>query len=933
MKNFYTFLLLLVLSINAIGQTPVMTLTSSKAVGSTISLKLISKTNNTPVQIDFGDGVPKTYTINSSTTVIEEILKGSKIINIYGNGIVVLSCAYCNLTEIDVSKNPELEQLVCYENQLTSLDVSKNTALDWLDCSGNKLSSLDVTQNTSLTVLRCSGNKLTTLDVSKIIYLIILYCGDNKLASLDVSKCLNLEALFCDNNLLTSIDISKNTKIESLGCEKNKLSFATLPLKQAGWSSYVYAPQQPISINKNLSADAVIDLSGQFSINGTISGYIWKTKGGKTLVNGTDYSLSGGKTTFLKGQSDSVYCEITNATFPDFTGDKVLKTTCVGFSKISMSTSKAVGSKISFDLSVTTANTSILVDFGDGNPVPCTIDKSHLISGTLVKSQTVHIYATGFNSFSCRGSQLTILDVSNAVGLVSLLCDDNQLTALDVSKNTKLGVIYCGRNQLATLNVKNNTALYNLQCEDNQLSELDVTKNLKLNLLVCENNRINALDLSQHTLLTSIYCRNNKIKILDVSKNTALDNLQCGNNELTALDVSNNTKLGIFYCNDNQLTTLKISNNAPFNSGFVCSYNQLNFSTIPIPKASWPNYYYDNQKPVAIVKSLAYGAMLDLSSQLTINGNTTIYKWRTKGGTTLAEGTDYTLTGGKTVFLKGQNDSVYCEMTNATFPAFTAGTPLKTTYTKILKDVQTITFSELPAKKANDTPFNVSASASSGLPVTFVSSDPSAASINGATVTILKGGSVTITATQVGDDTWETVSASQTLNISKVDQTITFETLPEKKANDAPFELTATASSSLQVAYTSSDPSVASITGNTVTILKAGTINITAAQSGNNSWNPAQSITQALSITPVTAIGRGKDDLFTVYPNPSADMLYFKGNGSDNMRVSIYNLLGTKVWIGIVNDKKVDISQLPAGVYILKMSSNKETQTIRFVKQ
>ena len=43
---------------------------------------------------------------------------------------------------------------------------------------------------------------------------------------------------------------------------------------------------------------------------------------------GTDFTLIGGKTVLLKSQTDSVYCEMTNTTFPDFNGGNVLKTTC-----------------------------------------------------------------------------------------------------------------------------------------------------------------------------------------------------------------------------------------------------------------------------------------------------------------------------------------------------------------------------------------------------------------------------------------------------------------------------------------------------------------------------------------------------------------------------------------------------------------------------
>ena len=150
---------------------------------------------------------------------------------------------------------------------------------------------------------------------------------------------------------------------------------------------------------------------------------------------------------------------------------------------------------------------------------------------------------------------------------------------------------------------------------------------------------------------------------------------------------------------------------------------------------------------------------------------------------------------------------------------------------------------------------------------------------------------------------------------------------------DAAFELTATASSGLPVSYTSSDPLVASISGSTVTILRAGTVTITATQAGNDNWNPATE-EQTLTITPATIIGDEKEDMFSVYPNPTTDMLYFKGEGSENMNVLIFNIVGMKAWRGIVKEHSIDVSELSTGVYILKISSkNKEDRIIRFIKQ
>lgn len=67
---------------------------------------------------------------------------------------------------------------------------------------------------------------------------------------------------------------------------------------------------------------------------------------------------------------------------------------------------------------------------------------------------------------------------------------------------------------------------------------------------------------------------------------------------------------------------------------------------------------------------------------------------------------------------------------------------------------QSISFAELPEKHLQSEPFELDATASSGLPVTFSSSDPQVASIDGKVVTIKAVGETTITAHQEGDDTY-----------------------------------------------------------------------------------------------------------------------------------------------------------------------------------
>ena len=85
-------------------------------------------------------------------------------------------------------------------------------------------------------------------------------------------------------------------------------------------------------------------------------------------------------------------------------------------------------------------------------------------------------------------------------------------------------------------------------------------------------------------------------------------------------------------------------------------------------------------------------------------------------------------------------------------------------------------------------------------------------------------------------------------SITKCDQNITFGSLANKTFGDANFNLNATANSGLEVNYVSSNTDVATISGNTVTIVGAGNTNITASQAGNAKYNAATDVVQNLVV-------------------------------------------------------------------------------------
>ena len=116
-------------------------------------------------------------------------------------------------------------------------------------------------------------------------------------------------------------------------------------------------------------------------------------------------------------------------------------------------------------------------------------------------------------------------------------------------------------------------------------------------------------------------------------------------------------------------------------------------------------------------------------------------------------------------------------------------------------------------------------------------------------------------------------------------QTISFGALAAKTYGNAPFALTATASSGLTVTYVSSDPLVASISGTNVTILKAGSTTITASQVGNGSFSAATPVAQLLMVNAPSYSGWATDPAQGLTPGVN------DGSSNDPDRDGITNLL------------------------------------------
>ena len=124
--------------------------------------------------------------------------------------------------------------------------------------------------------------------------------------------------------------------------------------------------------------------------------------------------------------------------------------------------------------------------------------------------------------------------------------------------------------------------------------------------------------------------------------------------------------------------------------------------------------------------------------------------------------------------------------------------------------------------------------------------------------------SVKITVTDSTKPTAQSATAnlSITVNAALTAQTIAFAN-PGSQTVGTPLTLSATASSGLQVAFSSTTASVCTVSGTTATFLAIGTCSITASQSGNAIYAAATPVSQSFT---VNAAGKPTITSFTASP-------------------------------------------------------------------
>lgn len=648
-------------------------------------------------KIDFGDGTLKSVAITSENPTQPNV-SGQRAS--HGNitvwlpqdqTVTAFAIDSVSVSSIDLSNLASLRSLAITHASLYNIDLGYNSKLQQLDLSNNNLSRLSLKGasyyyfKSMLTDINVSYNALDTLgydniyavrsldishnNFSEIVLkdadnLRSLNAADNRLAMLQLSHSDSIGYLNVADNQLSSIYVPAEAPLSYYNISGNKFSLADMPdrfgLDEA---HFIYAPQQELPIAT--SSPGVNLADQQLTIDGHTTQFVWKTTGGTTLVEGSDYTISNGNTKFINLNVGKVYCEISHAAYPAFSGDNVLRTTLVqpiGMPTVELASFTTVndGDEVKLSLAAEKDGTSVYFDWnGDGNVTPYTL-------GTTYRR---------FTATTKANTKVRVLVADKADKLTVFSMMDATLANVNLDNLGDVPAITVANAGLDTLTLPATDKVTELNVSGNNLTGIDLTRYPNLVFLSVNSNRISTIDLSPCRNLQVAYVANNGLTALKMD-NSQLWNLDAGTNRLSAVSLQGVPSLYQVWLNDNRLTALDVTP-CPSLHVLNVSGNRLRFSTLPPNSGLYAaNYSYARQDSIEVGCD---DGVVDLGSEAEVDGTPTTFRWfvgmpyldenNELQGEELILDDEYAVEGGVTTFkLTDTFDNLVCVMTNDRFP-------------------------------------------------------------------------------------------------------------------------------------------------------------------------------------------------------------------------------------------------------------------------
>lgn len=514
------------------------------------------------------------------------------------------------------------ESLGLTSNQLTQLDVTKAPQLKELWCTGNELQQIDLSQNPELTTFSCIKNKLTTLDVSHNTKLNRLFCYSNNIQGNGMEQLIHSlpttkDGIFAvintngDLNYITAGQVKAATDKGWNVIANNRKPYrgSDVPLTDVSTNVTTLTTSKRVGETVSLNFYS----ASNFKIEGAV------------FVGRQDYSYLYRLTSqhiTVRGDLEYLNCANNNITAIDATRNPALAELRADNNQLS---------------SINLSQNSQLQEVSLGNNQLTQLDLSQ---------------NKALRSINCPNNRLTQLLIPENDELTEILCQNNAIKlaemetlvkALPQTNNGRFVVfdtqsadeanfisthlveeatnkgwsvltaqreLYEGKSSTPGDDNNNNSGFITFTTEKNvgeeielyfesdgdvasgdlefiknverdgqtlflcRLNKQTVTLRGKITHFDCSNSQLSALNVRQCPSLTSLFCENNNLSQLDVSQNRKLKNLGCGINPLSTIELSNNTALEFLAINSCKLQELDVTHNTALTS-LYCSNNLI----------------------------------------------------------------------------------------------------------------------------------------------------------------------------------------------------------------------------------------------------------------------------------------------------------------------------------------------------------------------
>ncbi|MEO1050456.1 MAG: MBG domain-containing protein [Bacteroidota bacterium] len=251
------------------------------------------------------------------------------------------------------------------------------------------------------------------------------------------------------------------------------------------------------------------------------------------------------------------------------------------------------------------------------------------------------------------------------------------------------------------------------------------------------------------------------------------------------------------------------------------------------------------------------------------------------------------------------------------------------------KLTQTITFNSLDARVYGNPSFAIGASASSGLPLTYSSSDNAVAEISNGIITINGAGTTTITVAQPGNEDYQAAQpVTQTLMIEKAALNASVQDVEREFGQSNPEFI-------LQFEGFVNNDDVATLdvlpeaftTANETSLPGEYEISISGGTDGNYTFSYTSGVLTIIPST-VTSLDELTLENISIYPNPIRDIVNVKFiSPKTSAIIHVIDNKGVTIMTREVNHTEhIDLTNYPNGLYCIKVRMKNEVVVFNLLK-